>query len=344
MKTRNLILTGLIITILFGCAWEEPHKPETNLRIKVTAAKAVFTTGGNMFSYSGTVEASQTIPLNFQITGIVKEVYVDAGEDVRKGKILARIDDTDPKNMYLTMLAKYSQAQDAYDRLKTVHEQGSLPEIKWVEMKTNLDQAKASLELAKNNLGKCDLVAPVDGTVGRRNIEPGQSSLGLLSAPIELVRIEKVLIKISVPENEINSIKKGNKASISVMAANGKRFDGEVTNICPVAETMSRTYTVKVTVENPQRELKPGMVCDVTLNSGKESSVLVIPYQAVGKDSDGRNYVFLVNNENKSVKKQAVVVGKYNCDNIEILNGLKEGDQVVASGMEKLADNSLIEM
>jgi RND family efflux transporter MFP subunit len=343
MKTRNMVFSVMILAILAGCAGEGSHNPPADQKIRVTTEKVTSATGAKMLSYSGTVEASQTIPLNFQVAGIVKEVYVDAGEDVKKGKVLARIDDADPRNLYLTMLAKFNQAQDAYDRLKSVHDQGSLPDIKWVEMKTNLEQAKASLDLAKNNLDKCDLVAPVDGTVGRRNIEPGQSSLGLLSAPIELIRIEKVFVRISVPENEINAIKKGNKASISVMAVNGNRFEGEVTNISPVAEVMSRTYTVKISVTNPNRVLKPGMVCDVTLETGKESPVPVISYHAVGKDSDGKNYVFLVNPEGTSVKKQTVTVGRYNCDKIEILSGLKEGDEVVASGMEKLSDNSLIE-
>jgi RND family efflux transporter MFP subunit len=341
---KKTVILNLIIILMAGCANEDAMKPSPDHKIKVTTATVGTATGTVQLSYSGTVEASQTIPLNFQTTGTVKEVYVEAGDEVKQGQVLARIDDTDPQNLYKTMLSKFNQAQDAYDRLKTVHDQGSLPDIKWVEMKTNLEQAKASLDLAKNNLEKCSLTAPVSGIVGRRNIEPGQSSITLTSAPIELVRIEKVAVRISVPEKEINKVKKGNRAAISVMAAGGTGLEGLVTNISPVAELLSRTYTVKITVDNPGLKLKPGMVCDVSLNAGEGTAGLVVPYQAVFKGSDGQTYVYLVSPDRSSVKKQPVTVGMLNGDGIGITGGLKEGETVVTCGIDKLSDNALIEI
>jgi RND family efflux transporter MFP subunit len=240
------------------------------------------------------------------------------------------------------MLAKYQQAEDAYNRLKLVYDQGSLPEIKWVEMKSNYEQAKASLDLAKNNLEKCTLIAPVDGIVGRRNIEPGQSSIILTGAPIELVKIETVHVKISVPENEINKITTGQNASLSVTALEGKQYSGKVTNISPVAEMMSRTYTVKILVNNADRQLKPGMVCDVRIGFDPERSILVVPKRAVGKDPAGNTYVFVVSADNGSVKKQIVTVGQYHEAGIGITGGLTEGQVVVSEGIEKLSDNSKI--
>ena len=168
--------------------------------------------------YSGTVEAYQSIPLNFQTTGTVQEVLVDAGDIVHKGQLLATLDQADAKSMYDITLSQYQQARDAYDRLKSVHDKGSLPEIKWVEMESKLEQAQSSLNLAKNNLEKCKLFAPVNGMVGRRNIEPGLSSITLTSAPLELVDIKQVYVKISVPENEVARIVKGMKAGFTVSA------------------------------------------------------------------------------------------------------------------------------
>jgi RND family efflux transporter MFP subunit len=110
-----------------------------------------------------------------------------------------------------------------------------------------------------------------------------------------------------------------------------------------VAEPISRTYTVKITVNNPEFALKPGMVCDVQLNTGESRPSLVVPYQAVSKGNDGKCYVFLVNPDQSSVKKQPVSIGSYIGDRIEIINGLKEGEIVVTGGIEKLFDNCLIE-
>ena len=333
----------LAIITMTGCNRKEESTGDSREKgIPVTVAQVIKGTGENSLNYSGSIEASQTIPLFFQTTGTVEKVFVETGDAVRKGELLATLDQTDLKNISNMTEVKYKQAKDAYDRLKKVYDQGSLPEIKWVEMETDLEQARSSMELAKNSLDKCFLRSPADGIIGKRNIEPGMIPLTLGSAPIELVDINTVSIKISVPENEINKIKKGTTANISVMAINGNRYEGIITNISPVAELMSRTYTVKIAVNNPRLELKPGMVCDVTIPSGAGISALVVPYQAVGKDSDGKNFVFLVSPVKETVKKQLVSIGRYNGAGIEITGGLTEGQLIVVRGIEKLSDNCLI--
>jgi RND family efflux transporter MFP subunit len=152
-------------------------------------------------------------------------------------------------------------------------------------------------------------------------------------------------VKISAPENEINKFSTGKKARITVSALSGKAFEGSVTNISPVAELMSRTYTVKIAVDNPGQELKPGMVCDVDINLGEPASVvLVVPVRAVSKDADGNTYVYLVSPDQKTVKKQIITVGQYRGSGIEVTGGLSEGQTIVSEGVEKLIDNSPISL
>jgi RND family efflux transporter MFP subunit len=222
-----------------------------------------------------------------------------------------------------------------------VHDNGSLSEVKWVEMETNLKKAESQLEVAKNSLEKCNLYAPVSGIIGKRNVEPGQSALSSF-APLELVKIETVLVKISVPENEIGKIKKGMNASFTISALDNKQYEGTITNVGVVADQFSRTYEVKITVKNPELEIKPGMVCDVTLNSTTEKQMVLIPYNAVTKDSEGNSIVFVVNDDQKSVRKQAVKIGNYQTKGLEILSGLTANQTVVVEGKEKLTDNSQI--
>ncbi len=334
----------MLLVWLAGCKHTATVEPAVEPEMKVKTAVVQSVQDEITLSYSGTVEASQVIPLSFRTTGTVERIYVDVGDAVRKGQLLATLDDSDLQSIYSTTLARYQQAEDAYNRLKQVYDEGSLPEIKWVEMKSNLEQAASALDLSKNNLGKCKLVAPTDGIVGRRNIEPGQSSITLTGAPIELVKLETVLVKISVPENEINRIREGQKAVLSVSALGGKMVEGAVTHISPVAEMMSRTYTVKVTVQNAGRDLRPGMVCDVGMNMGPATSVLVVPYRAVSKDSDGKTYVFVVSPDRQRVSKQNVSAGRYHGSGIEILDGLTEGQVVVVEGGNKLSDNSKINL
>ena len=334
----------MIIALITGCGKVKTILVNPEKAVKVRTAKVTSAAGSYSLRYSGTIEASQTIPLSFQTAGTIEKIYIEVGDQVKKGQLLATTNISDMQNIYNVTLAKYGQAKDAYDRLKSVHDQGSLPEIKWVEMESNMEQAKSSLELSKNNLDKCNLRAPVDGIIGRRNISPGQSAIGASLAPIELVQIETVLVKISVPENEIGKITKGQNATFSVSALEGKQFEGFVVNVSPVADIMSRTYTVKISAKNLKYELKPGMVCDVILNLNREKVTLVVPYKAVSKDMDGNTFVFIVSPDGTRVIKQNVTVGNYCESGIEVLSGLTLGQVVVSAGCEKLTDNSLISL
>ncbi len=339
---KKLVMLALALVTVSGCTHSRTEDSKEEKAIKVKTARVSALGSESAFGYSGTVEASQVIPLSFRTIGTVKQVYVEVGDVVRKGQLLATLDDSELQSIQEATLAKYQQAEDAYNRLKQVHDQGSLPDIKWVEMQTSLEQARSSLDLSKSNLDKCKLISPIDGMVGRRNIEPGQSSVSLVSAPLELVRIEKVLVKISVPENEINRFKPGQKAGITVNALDGKAYEGTVANISPVAEPVSRTYTVKISVSNPGQELKPGMVSDVRMGFGSKADVLVVPARAVNRDDDGQTYVFLVSPDHKTVRKQPIEVGQFRDTGIEVISGLAEGQIVVCEGAEKLSDNGSI--
>ena len=338
-----MIIPAIALSMLFACnPKEKPESlPGTN-PIKVTTAIVKQEMVVTALRYSGTIEAYQSIPLNFQTTGTVHEVLVDAGDVVYKGQLVASLDQTDARSMYEITYSQYQQAKDAYDRLKTVYDKGSLPEIKWVEMESKLDQAQSSLNLAKNNLDKCKLYAPENGMVGRRNIEPGMSSISLASAPLEIVDIRQVFVKISVPENEVARIVRGMKAMFTVSALNDKEFKGVVANVSPVADRISRTYEAKILVPNPDFAIKPGMVCDVKMESSMERELILIPYQCVSKDNENKAFVFLVEPVGKRARKQIIQTGQYHDSRLEVVSGLTVGQTIVVEGKEKLSDNSLI--
>ena len=337
---KNLILFVIVIVMSSCGQKQEPVKKEVDT-VKVKTMAVTTVNGLSNLRYSGTVEASQTIPLTFQSSGTVEQVLVQEGDVVHKGQLLAVVNKSDNQNIYNSSLAMYEQAKDAYDRMKQVFEKGSLSEVKWVEMETKLKQAESQLQISKNNLDKCNLYAPTSGIVGKRNIEPGQSSISSFS-PIELVKIETVTVKISVPENEIGKIKKGLTANFTISALDNKSFEGAITNVGVVADQFSRTYEVKITVNNQNLEMKPGMVCDVILNTTTEKQLVVVPNSAVSKDNKGYSFVYLVSSDNKSVKKQIVEVGNYQRSGIAILSGLSSNQTIVVEGKEKLSDNSLI--
>ena len=332
-KTTLLILT---ILSLVGCNHKTNVESTTDPQVVLNEVTKTKSSGD--LHYSGSIEASQTVPLTFQTSGTVLRVLVNAGDAVHKGQLLATVDKADAQSMYELTNSKYNQAKDAYNRLKEVHDNGSLSEIKWVEMESNLQQAQSSVTIAKNNRKKTNLYSPDNGIIGKRNVEPGMSSIGTL-APLELVKIKTVYAKIAVAENEISKIKKGQKAESRVSALDDKIFDGVVTNVGVVADQISRTYEVKITVKNSGLLLKPGMVCDVNLGITANKEVLTVPYQAVDKDRNNNNFVFVVDSEQKIAKKRIIHIGNYVNDNIEVLDGLSVGEKVVSEGKQRLTDN-----
>lgn len=344
MTVKKITYPVLLFLLLAGCNSEQSDEvqPASEKSIKVTTQKVRSVNENLILKFSGTVEPSQTIPLTFRTTGTVEKVLVEEGDVVKKGQLLATIDETDARNMLEIAQSKHNQAEDAYQRLKSVYDNGSLPEIKWVEMETNLSQTRSSLELAKNNLEKCKLVSPANGIIGKRNIEPGMSSVSLTGTPLEIVDIKTVNVKISVPEKEVSKIKKGQKTEILVAAPGNKHFEGVVVNVSPVADKFSRTYGAKIEVNNPQLELKPGMVCDVQLHLQLNNSIVLVPYPSVTQDENGNSFVFRVDSVQKKAVKQIVKTGYYMGFDVEILAGLTEGQEVVCEGKYKLKDNSKI--
>jgi len=339
---RKIYLLALTVLLVVGCTQKSKVETSQDPQVVITTVTKVLSSGD--LHYSGSIEALQTIPLTFQTAGTVLRVLVNAGDAVHKGQLLATVDKADAQSMFELSNSKYIQAKDAYKRLKEVHDNGSLSEIKWVEMESNLQQAASSVAIAKNNLKKSSLYSPDNGIIGKRNIEPGMSSLGSPISPLELVKIEMVYVKISVPENEIGKIKKGLKASFKVSALDNKIFNGVVTTVGVVADQISRTYEVKITVKNPGLLLKPGRVCDVNLGISAPDEVLEVSYQAVDKDNDNNSFVFVVDTAKKIVRKRIITIGKYQNDNIEVISGLALGEKVVSEGKQKLSDNSKISL
>lgn len=342
---KKILIACAILILMIGCEQKnkvsDVNRGKASVYVKVETVKLANET--IKMSYSGTVEAFQSISLTFEGMGTVEKVLVEEGDRVNKGQLLATLDRTDMENSYKSVQAMHAQASDAYNRMKQVYDKGSSSEIKWVEVKSNLQQAKVQLDLAKSRLEKCNLFAPDSGTIGIRNVEPGQSSTAGMP-PFILMKIEKVLINFSVPENEIDKIEKGKAAVVRVSALGNKSFDGIISHVGVVANQYARTYMAKITVENADRALKPGMVCDVNFEKQIDEELLVVPYTAVTTDDDGDTFVYKVSADSSRVSKQIIKVGAYHKVGLIVFKGLAVNQLIVVEGKEKLADNTLISL
>lgn len=329
--------------LLAGCntGAKNGQTAAANQAVKVKVQKVDTFSGNVKQSYIGTIEESVSVPLSFLVTGNIEKVLVEEGQSVSKGQLLAVLNSESYQNAYQISLSKARQAQDAFDRLDAVYKKGSLPEIKYVEIQTGLEQAHSMASISEKNLKDCRLYAPVSGMIGKRMVEPGMSIVPG-NPVLQLVKIEKVKVGIPVPEKEITAIAKGQKAQVRVSAIGDQLYDGEVKGIGVLSNPLSHTYTVKVELNNPQGTLKPGMVCEATISNPSIASRIVAPLSAVQLRGNGEKYVFVANSG--KAEKRTVETGPLVSKGVVITKGLSAGDLLITEGYQKIGDNSAIEI
>lgn len=308
---------------------------------EVNAVKTEIPKGALSFEYSGVAVPRQTTEISFQLAGEVERVLVEEGDAVRKGQKLAVIDKSRFLSSYNAASAMKRQADDAYDRLKQVYDKGSLPEIKWQEVITKQQQAQASTQIAKENLKDCVLTAPSDGIVATKRIEKGTNVTPNITV-MEVMQLDTVYIRISVPENEISYLKTGQQGLVTIAAIGSKVFMAEVSQIGVAASPVSKTYEVKLQVKNTDLVIKPGMAAIVKLEIEQQQHLPVVPLRAVQQDRFGKKFLYIIDEKNRRTIRKDVQLGRFYKNDVYVTQGILGGELVVVDGQHKLSPNAEI--
>ena len=337
IKKNCFVLFGVIL--LISCQ----SKKATNVvePVGVKVIKITASSIGGEQCYSGTVEESSGTSLSFSVGGTVKRVLTNEGQRVSHGQLLAIMDDQTVRNSYTAALSMRQQAEDAYKRMKQLHDNGSLPEIQWVETTTKLQQAVSAEQIAKKSLNDTKLYAPFAGVISEKNIETGQNAIPGIQA-FKLVKINQVKVKISVPESEVSKFKVGQTALIRVSALDERTYRGHIIEKGVTADAMSRSYNVKILLDNKSGELMPGMICDALFNPSGNATAFVLPASVIQLDDNNRHFVW-VDMEGKA-KKRLVNIGTQTNGGIIISNGLSENDEVLVEGQQKVSENTSLKI
>ena len=331
--------TVLFIIIAAGLAAACKHRAAETERTPVAVAvMAIDTTGGGLTrTYVGEVEAKESIGLSFATGGKVEKVLVRPGDRVAAGQKLVTISKSTAQNAYNSAKASLDRAEDAYARLKQVHDQGSLAEVKWVEMLTTLEQARAMEQIARKQLEDCALIAPASGVVGECRARAGASLLPGESA-VTLLNIHYVTVNFSVPESEVATVKEGDEVHIVVPALDDLHLTGRICERGMNASRVSHSYIVKVELPNPDRRLLPGMVCKVHIHE-PDSRGIVIPAKCVQTRLEGQS-VWVV--RNGQAEQRFVQADEFVANGVLVTHGLQAGDTLITAGMEKLYLNAKV--
>ena len=349
--SKNSGLLLLTLCLLAACGGKEEPKQKV---LRPVVYQVVSKQGAaNQRTFNGTAQTDKVINLSFRNNGIITAFNMDLGQRVRKGQLLARLDNVQARLAYEQAVAQLNSSESqmktaklSYDRTRSLYEKGSASLSDFENAKnayqnavSGFESTQRSVAIQKEQISYGFIYAPENGVIAAvnaeidENVSPGQM-VAVLNAG------DQMTISLGIPESVINNVKPSSKVQVTFPALRGKAFEGEVTEISPAVNAQTATYPVKVALLNATEEVRAGMAANVSFDfSEGDAQTLMIPAKSVGEDSNGR-FVFLVNEGGSAttVKKHRITIGQLTTQGFEVLSGLTEGQKIATAGLQTLLD------
>lgn len=363
-KISKYVLPVTIVILVFILAyfgWQKLFSESTEVTL-VTVSKISPAESNAVLTASGYVVAQRKASVASKATGRLVYLGVVEGDAVKKGQIIARLDDSDIQaelaqtkaNLQLNE-ASLQDAKNNYERQKKLFESGATTNVNLDAAEANYKKVLASIEVAKAQVQAAEvdlentlIRAPFDGTVLTKNADVGEivSPLGASStsraAVVTMADMSSLQVEADVSESNIQRIKEGQECEITLDAYSDIRYAASVAKIVPTADRSKATVMVKVGFKKYDSKVLPEMSAKVLFLNLKSSSadinkkpLLVVPFTAIRK-KNGKEYVYTVKDDHafETEVKTGRVVGNYT----EIISGVEEGDKVISKVSENISD------
>ncbi|MDP2277933.1 MAG: efflux RND transporter periplasmic adaptor subunit [Nitrospirota bacterium] len=366
MKFRFVILIVLMLPLLFlaSCKKKEvkaPAEKAVNVRVQAAEKKSL----RPFLETTGTLNPYHEVIVSAEVDGILKDIKVDEGSAVSKGTLLAVIDDIDYDLEVKKSDAALKQAEAnlantklEYQRKDALFKEQLVTQQQFDDVSTRLslaaaevERAKASLSLVKQKLLKTAIYSPLAGVVKEKKVERGNYVKN--GTPLfAIIQTNPIKLNFSVTEKDTGKLKAGQEVFFTVDAFPQREFKGKVSIIYPSLEEKTRTLMVEAQGSNPSGILKPGLFAHVTLYTGAERGIVVVPITALLYEGE-KIRVFVA--EGDRAKERIVKIGQqYKLPSpagslqpavkeyIEIIEGVKEGELVVTVGQQNLFEGAKV--
>lgn len=321
------------IFVLSGCNSDTPEKAKKNKNEHlVEIAAAIQTNLEVTVTRTGTLKSLHEVKIYNQEEGRITELPFYEGDHVNKEILVARLDDKLIRAQLHRAEATLKKSQQDIKRIRDLYKRKLASDQEIANAETEYEVAKADKELLETRLGYTRIVAPINGVITQRLTEPGNvaerySHLLTIADPTSLVT------EVTVSELLIPELKVGDPANVRIDALGEQHYPGVITRIHPSLDPVTRRGIIEVELKPVPAGSKPGQFCRVTLAT-HAGDRLTIPFRALRRDSQGE-YVFVVNTESK-VGRVGVTSGLRIDEQVEIISGLNEGQQVITKGFLSL--------
>lgn len=361
------LVAVLSAALLSGCSKETPNQP-TLVPVRTSEVQTIDTGVGN--TYSANIQPYQQVDLAFKSNGYLASIRqvrdadghirnIDQGDYVTKGTVLATVQQDDYQERLAQAKAQLDRAQAEHERAKlsfgrvsALYKVGAATKpdyddtnAQFQSTQAAVDSAKASVVEAQIALGYCELRAPFDSWVLKRNVDVG-TLVGPATNGFTLADTRSVKAVFGVPDTAIARVKLGSPQSVTTEALPGS-FSGHVTSISAAADPKSRVYSVEVRIDNPQNQLKAGMIASISIGTGQAiARVTVVPLTAVVRSPSNPNgfAVYVADGAGDTVKvhTQDVTLGDTYGNMIAVLRGVNVKDRVVTTGTNMIKNGDRV--
>jgi membrane fusion protein, multidrug efflux system len=287
------------------------------------------------------VNISYVAPPNGQ-GGVVKALYITQGQSVRKGQVLARLDDQLIRQQIAPLQAQLNAAEDTYRRTKNLWDQGIGTYQQVLTAQTQVETLKRNIGVLQKQASLMTVTAPTAGVIDQLNVKVGEFFGGMTPVPqIRIVNTNNMKIVASVPENYLNRVHVGSHLLVFLPEQNNMQLDAVVNVVQKVIDPNTRSFNIEAKI--PSGNLKANQIAKIRIQDYNNSNVIVIPVNLVQTDEKGK-YVYVA--EKKADKmiasKRSIFTGETYNGMIEVKSGLNAGDQLITEGYQNLYEGQVV--
>lgn len=310
--------------------------------VTVSAMKVEYQTWQPELSAVGNLRAVLGVDVTTEVAGLVRTIHFAPGAQVKKGDLLVELNADDDIAHLHSLQANAQLAEITYKRDKAQYAIKAISKATLDADLANLESLRAQVAQQAALVAKKMIHAPFTGKLGISNINPGQN-INPGDKIVTLQALNPIYVDFYVPQQALTQIALGQQIVITTDSYPGHNFNGKITTIDPKFDPSTRNIQVEATVTNPNSQLLPGMFATVEITTGKPQRNLTLPQTAISYNPYG-NIVYIIKKDNTKliVTQRFVETGSTRGDQVSIVKGLQEGDQVVTSGQLKLKNGSAI--
>ena len=282
-----------------------------------------------------------------EFQGTLEQIFVSEGQKVKKGQLLAEINDSGLKDQVDQLIIQANFAKENFERTERLWNNNIGSEIQYLKSKTDFESSQKMVEQMKDRLSKTKIYAPFEGEIDEIISNQGSNLIPGVSQILRLVNLDKIYAEASVSEKYIAYIDKGTNAIVQVPLL-GREIVSEIVQTGNFINPSNRTFRVEVPIENIDNKIKQNLDAKIKINIYSKQDAVVIPLRIVREDASGKNFVYVMSEDIKEgvyiTSKTFISLGNKNSTEVEVIDGLKIGDTLVLEGANIVEDSQRVKI